>query len=358
MKARGALLILALVLAAMLGWLFHTQFTWTREDAWAGFQGEAQDNDFLAAQRLLQRTGHLAVCLQDLPATLPAPGDVLILPRRTLAMAPADAARLAGWVSGGGLLLAEGAEPEAPAGPVRDALFARFGARLVPADTAPGVGTHTLGDAALQLDLRGRARIMGPGADSALVRCPLGKGEALLCTDLGCLSNRRIQAFDHADFLCAVAALRPGGTVRIVTIERAATAWAWLWRHAGPALVALAALCLGALWAAAPRFGPVEPAPDPARRSFLEHLDACGRYQWRAAQGRPLLDACRGAFLRRLGQLHPGWADLEPAQLCPRLAQRSGLDRELIERALYHPGPHAAGFLEAVQTLQLLGKHL
>jgi len=351
MKPRGAVLLLAVVLAALVGWLIQSQYYWAREEIWAGFQGEALTNDFLAAQRLLQRTGHPAVCLGGLPARLPDPGDVLILPRRSRAMAPPDAARVAAWVGAGGLLLAEGAEPE-----VRDSLFAHFGASLAPAPPAAGPLSLTLDGTSLRLDLRGGGRILAPGAEGAIVPCGLGRGRALLCTDLGCLANDRIQDLDHADFLCAVAAERPGGKVWIVTRVASATAWGWLREHAWPALIALAALGLGALWAAAPRFGPVAHAQDPARRSFLEHLDACGRFQWRAAQGRPLLDACRGAFLRRLGQIHPGWSGLEPDQLCQRLAQRSGLPRDRIERALYHTGLHAAGFLEAVQTLQLLGK--
>jgi hypothetical protein len=281
-----------------------------------------------------------------------------MLPRRSQAMAPADAARLAAWVGAGGLLLAEAAKSEAPAD--QDGLFQVFGARLVPADAADLV-TFTSDGAALQLELGGRARIQAPGAAGALdaiIRRDLGQGRALLCTDLECLSNGRIQAFDHADFLCAVAAQRPGGRVWIVTREQAGTAWGWLWHQAWPALTALAALCLGALWAAAPRFGPLLSDPDPARRSFLEHLDACGRYQWQTNQGRPLLAASRDAFLRRLGQLHPGWTELEPEQLCLRLAQRSGLAGDRIDRALHYPAGHAAGFLEAVQTLHLLGKKL
>jgi hypothetical protein len=265
-------------------------------------------------------------------------------------MGPRDAARVAAWVAAGGLLLAEGV----PA--AQDSLFARFGARLAP-ERPGGVYRFTLGGAPLQLGL-GPGSVLAHGEDSPIVPCDLGNGRALLCADLGCLDNRRIPAFDHADFLCAVAALRPSGSVWIVTREASTGAWGWLWDHAWPALVALAALGLGALWAAAPRFGPVEPAPDPARRSFLEHLDACGRYQWRTGQGRPLLDACRGAFLRRLGQRHPGWAGLEPGPLCQRLAQRSGLAQDRIERALRPSQPHPAGFLEAVQTLHQLGKLL
>jgi hypothetical protein len=357
MKPRAVVLALVLVLLAMLGWLGHTQFYWARENIWAGFQGEALSNDFLAAQRLLQRTGHPAACIQGLPARLPAQGDLLILPRRSQPMAPPDAARIAAWVSGGGLLLAEAVPPD-PRVTARDSLFAHFGARLAPAEPAPGPVTCDLAGAALQLGLDGRVRIQAHGAEGALVWCGLGRGGALLCTDLGCLDNDRIQAFDHADFLCAVAGQRPGGKVWIVTRVATATAWGWLWEHARALLIALAALGLAALWAAAPRFGPMQPAPDPARRSFLEHLDACGRYQWRAAQGRPLLEASRGAFLRRLDQLHPGWAALEPEPMCQRLARHSGLPPERIQRALHHPCGHPAGFLEAVQTLHLLGKRL
>jgi len=337
MKARGAVLILLLVLAAMLGWLFHARFYWAREDTRVGFQGEALDNDFLAAQRLLQRTGHAAACLHGLPAQLPPPGDVLILPRRG-AIAPMETARIADWVASGGLLLAAAAEPP-------DSLFGRLGARLTTAP-ASGASEFSLDGTAYQLELAGMAER------------ELGKGGAVLCSDLRCLANDRIQAFDHADFLCAVASRRPRGGVWIITREVAGSAWAWLWQRAWPALTALAALCLGALWAAAPRFGPALPDPDPARRSFLEHLDACGRYQWRTSQGRPLLAAARAAFLLRLGQLHPGWAGLGPDQLCPRLAQRSGLAPDRIDRALHHPASHAAEFLEAIQTLHLLGRIL
>jgi len=357
MRVRGVLLILAVVLAALLGWLVHSHFYWTREDAWVGYQGEALDNDFLAAQRLLQATGHPAASIPGLPAPLPPPGDMIILPRRRRAMAPAEAARLTDWVAAGGLLLAAGAEQGSAEG--GDGLFGRLGARLTPAEQVPATVTFAAAGAPLRLDMGARDRILASGAETAILERDLGKGQAVLCADLLCLRNDRIQALDHADFLCALAARRPGGHVWIVTREVATTAWSWLWANAWPVLAALAALCLASLWAAAPRFGPLLPDPDPARRSFLEHLDACGRYQWRAAGGRPLLAAARDAFQKRLAQVHPGWAGLEPDPLCLRLAQRTGLPPERIQRALHLPAPrHASGFLEAIQTLQFLGKHL
>ena len=351
MKARGVVLLLLLVLAALLGWLFHSRFQWARESTWAGFQGEALDNDFLAAQRLLRRTGHPATCLQGLPDQLPPTDAVLVLPRRSQTMAPAEAARICAWVDAGGLLLAAAAESDDP-------LFTRFGVRLVPS-IEDDLTRFTLGGQILRLDLgdHTRVQVIGTGTASGIVQRDLGKGTALLCADLECLRNGRLASFDHADFICAVAAQRPGG-VWLITRASAGTAWGWAWRHGWPLVIALAALGLVALWAAAPRFGPLLPDPDPARRSFLEHLDACARYQWRIAQGRPLLAAARAAFQQRLVQRHPGWAALEAQALCLRLAQHTGLGPERIQRALLFPAAHAAGFLEAIQTLHLLGRKL
>jgi hypothetical protein len=369
MSARGYALTLAAVLAALLGWLFHAQYTWVREEVRVGYQGEALDNDFLAAQRLLQRTGHPAASLRGLGA-LPAPGDVLILPRRGGPMAPPEAARITAWVASGGLLLAAGAEPEAPGAP-RDALFRSFGVRVAAAPAPPAPCGLALQGATLRLDLGANtlqaagSRTLAPTAPGErpeppgqLLQRDRGRGRALLCTGLGCLDNDNIQRLDHADFLCAVAAQRPGGRVWIVIRDQAPSAWGWLWAHARPALAALAALLLAALWARAPRFGPPLPDPDPARRSFLEHLDASGRYQWRTGQGHLLLAASRTALLRRLGQAHPGWLHLDPEELARRLAQHAGLPPERIHRALHHPAATHAGFLEAEQTLHQLRRSL
>ena len=346
-------LALALALAAGgLGWLLHRQYAWRQDDVWAGYQGEARSNDFLAAQRLLQRTGHAAACLDGLPPRLPGPGDVLILAGRSQPMAAADADRIAGWVDQGGLLLAEGLPDQ------EDPLFQTLGARVVAAPPPPGPEPVALDGAGLLLDL-GPGRLQaGFAAGPRLGVRDLGRGRAIVCTSLDCLDNDAIPRLDHADFLCAVAAERPAGQVWIVTRDLPGSAWGWLRDRAWPILVSLAALCLGSLWAAAPRFGPRQADPDPARRSFLEHLDACGRYQWRHNQGRPLLEASRAAFRQRLGQVRPAWPALEPEELCLRLARHSGLPRDRIDRALHAPAAHAAAFLEAIRTLQSLRRSL
>ena len=127
MRGRSLLLVLVAVLAAGLGWLGWRRLQWERVEEPAGYQGEARRNPYLAAQRLLQRTGHPVTRGRGLPHPLPPPGDELILPERG-PLAADTVARLADWVARGGLLLAAGLEPEDPAAPATaDPLFRAFG---------------------------------------------------------------------------------------------------------------------------------------------------------------------------------------------------------------------------------------
>ena len=365
MTGRGRLLPgLALAAACLAGWWLHSRFEWVRGESWTGYQGEARTNPYLAAQRLLQRTGHPTVCLRAFPDPLPPAGDLLVLPGPRPPLDPPAAAQVAAWVERGGLLLAAAPMDQ---GPAPDPLFHRFGVGLESRPPRPAQFTATLDGVGLRLAMGERARLRagkglaqaGPGNDTVLAYRARGAGAAVLCADLDCLRNDQIQRLDHADFLCGVAAWRPGHKVWIVVRTRPPGLAAWLGRNAWPLLVAVGALVLAGLWAAAPRFGPPLADPDPARRSFLEHLDACGRYQWRAVRGQPLLAASREAFQRRLARVHPAWAALEPGALCQRLARHSGLPERRIARALHLPGAfRAAGFLEAIQTLRHLGKSL
>jgi hypothetical protein len=361
-KLRWLLWILA-GLVVLLGWLGWRRMGWERVEVPAGLQGEALRNPYLAAQRLLQATGHPASCLDALPATLPPPTDVLILPERGGALGAPSAARLGQWVERGGVLLAAGLEPEERgARRTSDPLFRQFGARLVAPgpETPAGPAELELGGRRLRADLGRGALLDGAGAPEArLLRVRRGAGAAWLCPSLACLDNVRIRDLDHPDFLCAVAALRPAGHVWIILQLEPDSLWTWLRRRAWPALAALAALLLAGLWAATPRFGPLQADPGLGRRSLLEHLDACGRYLWRQDRGQTLVAAARAAFIRHLDQARPGWERLAPEALAERLAQRAGLPEAQVRRALLDLAPnHPGAYLEAIQTLQRLRKNL
>ena len=98
-------------------------------------------------------------------------------------------------------------------------------------------------------------------------------------------------------------------------------------RHAAPALIAGAALLALWLWSPSFRFGPLLPAPPPARRCWLEHLEAAGRFHWRQDHGAALLLSLRDELERGSGASGPGWSRLPERERLerPSAGQRAAL---------------------------------
>jgi len=168
------------------------------------------------------------------------------------------------------------------------------------------------------------------------------------------LVNATIGDADHAEFL-----------VRWVRDGREARAPVWIFfeedwpslltllvRHARPALVAGAALFLLWLWSSLWRFGPALPAPDPARRRWLEHLEAAGRFHWRQDRGAVLLGALRDELARELGRKRPAWSRLSERECRERLAHASGLSLEEVAHALQGAARAPRAFSSAVRSLE------
>jgi hypothetical protein len=165
---------------------------------------------------------------------------------------------------------------------------------------------------------------------------------------------------DNAELLLVLAALA-GKTapVLIVGSTQPQTWTAALWQHFAPALCAGALLVLLWAWAAARRFGPAVPEPDGIRRALLEHVEASGRWLWQVPGGRELLlAAVRGAVATRLQRRAPELNALDPAERLRQLAERTGLPRADLERALHgQAARRAADFAQQISTLQRLRAH-
>lgn len=381
MKVRlAAILLVLLAILGGTGWLAYRQLEWHEEERWTGYQGEARTNPFLAAQRLLERSGRKAVSFRGLPLgkRLPPPEDVLVLPAREVQLSPGQAAELAGWVAQGGLLVCEGMVPDAAERPeTRDALLEAFGLRYIPVPPPAGESSphpapleFRMNDQPLSIEVSPNGVFEDPqdGAGGAagddrglrVVRVAKERGAALFFTTLDILRNERLANQDHADLLVALPAQRaPGARVWIVTHEVAPSLVRWLLERAWMVLLSGAVLALALLAAAAPRFGPLRASREVPRRSLLEHLAAVGRFQWRHRGGRPLLLAARTALDRRLALRHPAWKDLPPDERCRRLAEAIGVPESDVFHALrydLHPDPR--DFTRALRTLDLLRKHL
>lgn len=189
-----------------------------------------------------------------------------------------------------------------------------------------------------------------------LVEVEHGEGRITALTSDEPFANATLGDADHAEFV--VRWLRDGREARAPVWIFPEAEWpslpTLLRRHAAPALVAGAALLALWLWRALFRFGPALPAPDGARRRWLEHLEAAGRFHWRQDRGRTLLAEQRADVLRELARKRPAWPRLPEAERRERIAQASGLTPEQVTHALYDEARSPRNFTAAVRALERL----
>jgi hypothetical protein len=132
----------------------------------------------------------------------------------------------------------------------------------------------------------------------------------------------------------------------------------WLWAHAAETLVALGVFILFWLWRVALRFGPLQPSPEPNRRSLLEHVRALGRFYVDQDQLPELVRRMRvdaqALFDRAAPELHgaDGGQRLKEAARLTRIRAR-----DLLAAFTQHPsGPKE--FTYTVRTLALFRSRL
>lgn len=187
-----------------------------------------------------------------------------------------------------------------------------------------------------------------------LVELPHGQGRVSALTSDDPLTNAAIGSLDNAEFI--VRWLRRDaagdGPIWIVFQEEWPGLLQLARRHALPALVASALLLLLWVWRSVWRFGPLLPEPSPARRAWLEHLDAAGRFQWRQDRGRALIATLRQDVARRLYERHPAWQRLPERERAERVAAASGVTLGEAEHALLGTIGGARSFVAATSALE------
>ena len=366
---REALSTAAVVLALIAGavWAYFN-FERVTERTEVGYQGDAQRNRFLAAQRLFERMGLPAREVRN-PAELDAlsPRAALFLPRHRGGLPAERIGKLLRWVDGGGHLIVE-AEPHEAGDAMLDALgIERVGIR----NRSPRAPSSvTLPHAAQPLRVHfGYAQKLLPAAapeygyddvsGTHLVHLRRGNGMVTVLAEASFMANSEIAKHDHAEFAWQIARFAPARDAALFAIRlETPTLLEWLREHAVAALALAAALLAAWLWRVAPRFGPVEPDPPPGRRRLLDHLRASGRFQWARRQARHLLDAARDACLNKVARSHPGILDLARAERIAHLAAITQIGAGQIELALYGEAREAAEFTDAIRVLQRIEDRL
>lgn len=408
-------LLLALVGAGIWAAVHFT--TWRTEKIHTRFEPEAIRNPMLAAQLLLEKRGRTVSCQEGLPPDSMAldPAGAVLMLHRGHGFSPQQARRLGAFAEQGGLLILEADEASASAArqravqekeepsntvasfALRDPLMERLGVRVIGVkprglhkpgqdaedgsdkaeDDGPMVDFKAAGEIKLHdgevpflvdadpwIRLSDRFdRAVGVQQDKAgshLLCFELGKGRVFVFTDLEGFTNHRIVKRDHAELLWELVKERPAsGRIWLLRGDPSVGLMSWLAHHAWMALISLGAFVVVLFWKAAPRFGPLLPEPDAARRSLLEHVDASGRLLWKEGAGDRLVKVTRAALLSRIESTHPAWARLPMPQLQVQLAEFSRLPGQQLLRALFEDHyATPAEFTAAIRTLEHLRKLL
>jgi hypothetical protein len=365
-------------LGAAVIWFF-SNFERRTQSEWVGLQGQARHDRWLAAERLLQRMGAQATAVHSIPELGGLPRSAtLFLPRGRQSLAQQVRRGVLDWVRQGGRLVVE-AEPPYQPDPLLEALGVRR--RIVrTAAERNGDSDDDHGNAALveialppdfapvtvrmnrYIDLQAReaqARFGGSQATAVLL-LQVGRGHVLVLNELDALSNHSIGMHDHAEFLWRIVQVdQEAPSVFFFSDPRRLSLAEWLRTHAWAAVGGGALWLLAWLWHTTPRFGPIAPDPERARRRLLDHLRASGRFLWSHGAAGVLADAAREACLRRIARVHPELLAVPEAGRKARTAELLGLDASQSRMLFSQKAPtRMPDFLQAIRLYQTVHEKL
>jgi hypothetical protein len=333
---------------------------------------EARRDRFLLAERTLtrlelpvERIGSL-----DTGTSLSAK-TLLVLPARRGAVSRTGLERLREFVERGGHLLVE-SEPIQSSDPVFDAfgieridypwpedvdLFGDEATRFEDkaagyAKDSPGLVRIEAFDGGepLQVLMRGGESlhvedphwIAGDDEGIRVVQFARGDGLVTAVNDISFATNFEFARGDNAHFLWQLVRTQPQARRVLIYRGHEENLWQWLRRNASAVLLAGAALLALWLWRAMPRFGPLLPDAEPARRRLLDHLAASGRFLWSRGLRHRLVDAAarhaREAVLRR----YPHLRGVAAGELANFIARRYGVAAATAARLVQPPATRNA----------------
>jgi len=373
----GGVVIVCLALAT--AWIF-TNFESRTETEDTGFSGKARRDQWLAAQRLLQRMGAKATAVRSLPelASLPA-SATLVLPMGRQSLNVQSRISLLNWVNRGGRLVVEAEPLYQP-----DAILDMFGVQRKPVKRAQGEeGKNNLADKmprqivkidlppeldpvevllGRSMDLQARnpiARFGDRGATTAML-LKFGSGHVLALSELDVFSNRLIGQYDHAEFLWRIVQVDNGTpSVFFFSDPKKLSLFEWLGANAWSALAGGGLFLALWLWSAVPRLGPIAPDAERSRRRLLDHLRASGRFLWVHGGSQLLVDAARDACLRRIARVHPDLIASPEPERSVRLQELIGLDAGQSRQLFAPTAPtRMIDFLLAIRLYQTIHERL
>lgn len=370
----GFLLLLLLALSLLGGFWFAQHFERHSEQVRSGFSDAARRNPWLAAERFLQRLGMQVDSLSGREYLLAPPLESGVLLVRDLgpSLPPERQERLLEWVAAGSHLVVALARVPAADEP-NHALLERFGVSLHEvelsdrADSADSVAVQLPGAGESILVAFDPARSLHLNEMSAdwqvpvaagyhLLRFRHGSGTITLLSDNRFLSNREIDAQDHALLLARLVNGAPRGW--LLYSSQMPSLLELSWQHAPYLLVSGCLVLLVLLWRLTQHSGPLLTQTNPTRRDLLEHLQAAAEFLWQQDRASGLQGTTRRQAEKRWLRSHPLLGRLDQDARCEWLAERTGLTPQAIKQALYTEQIDERGLIQASAILQRLNAAL
>jgi hypothetical protein len=357
-----------------VGWIAMNTY-WDTVAVPGLMSGEALRNPDYAATRLARALGAGLRRIEDPLSPLPAPPHVLLLADMNLDFEPERQRQLERWVMDGGHLVFDQtvtiADPELRR-------WSGLTQSLIEQKPAPerqgdGDGTegadepapvvipatprcpayrlrHAGADESASYDLCGfrlRARLqtarrpdfaLGDSEGLQVVRVPLGRGSLTVLNASGPFGNRELLRGDNALLFATVTRLHRGADIWVLRGGKHATLLAAIWNRAAAVVILLAAALALALWRAAVRFGPVQPAAEPMRRSLRSQIAGTAEFLRTHGGSSTLWQACARALETALERHLPHQSRLTPAERSAALARLTGLPQHELDEALSGAG--------------------
>ena len=372
-----ALIVIGLLISAGGVYWFHQNYELRTEEENIGFQGEARRNQYLAAERFLEKFDMQIKSMPSILAmkTMPGPNDVLFIPTYRYGLSNEKVDEIFEWVKSGGHLVTLARRPKRHAVQKTDELFERLGVEvkrtldvsfineLLSIDYKPikvHVNDHVEDkqvafNPAIWMEDKGKQEISwqvtGEKGDH-LLEYKMGAGWITLLSDQRFLTNEQIDQHDHASFLYTLVHIdRTERRLWIIRNDNMPSLWLILWEHASQVVLIFGIFLVLWLWHASRRFGPLVPDVGAIRRSMKEHIESSANYQWRSRNSAALLESVRNALYEQIATTRPLWAKLSTADLAQKLAKISQLSEQKVLSALQ--AESASKELEFTQLMKI-----
>lgn len=376
---------LVIVAFVFLGYWFYTKLEYHTVEKDQGYQGEAQVNDYLAAEFYLLSMGQRASKIKlftDKQVALNA-NDTLFIPSTRIAFDARRSAEIMDWVKSGGHLIITGRVETENDVSQRDHILESIGLYIkrqslneISTQNETPVDIVTMNDDFLSVDFDDYLVIAKTAQFKSEVVWSIededrthglqivqGKGRITLLSEMRSFKNEYISGYDHAAFLFFLSGTQLNkskqGVFYYSLYEDQMSLLQWLWINARLFMLSFITFLVFVLWVLIPRFGPLIDVQLPNRRQFLDHLTASGNYHWRQGDYTRLINDVRKQLSHLIKIKYPEWSVLSRQDQLVHLADISKLELPIIENALFNTEIQKVDdFIIKIKVLEKLRKSL